>query len=236
MKKLLDRYLGNAHDRVAAATLASFAVYAAMGIGKLIFGICLLSAWFIINAVYYLLLCIVRGQALRRYTVARSIVDNKERYDLEFTVYKRSGIFICLLGVSYFLVCLRMYLVGDATVYSGNTVFLVATIAFTKIGFAIHGIVIHRHLKNPIISMLKIINFIDAMVSIVVTQCILLTMETSSQAVSSSALFGMGCSILFVLIGICVLLKKKRYPKFNGTSETKTPNQFLRMIMSIIKK
>lgn len=213
MRGLLDRYMGNAHDRTAAATLGSLVIYTLIGISKLILGVYLLSVWFITNALYYLLLCAVRGQALRMYTAARGIENSRKRYDLEFVVYRHGGIFICLLGISYFLVCLRMYLVGDATLYSGCTVYLVATVAFTKMGFAIHGIVIHRHLKNPIISTLKIINFIDAVVAIVVTQCTLLKMQAAPQAVSSSAWFGMGCSALFVLIGILMLIKKKKYPQ-----------------------
>ncbi len=146
---------------------------------------------------------------LNKYVVARRIEDPKKRYNMEFAAYKRSGIFLCLLGISYLLVCLRMYFVGDATVYGGYTVYLVAAVAFAKLGFAIYGTVINRHLKDPIVSTLKIISFTDAMVSIVVTQYTLLTMAASSQAVDSSALFGMGCSILFVLVGIFMLLKRK---------------------------
>ncbi|HWT77174.1 MAG TPA: hypothetical protein VN258_20930 [Mobilitalea sp.] len=212
MKELILRHMGNAHDRTAATSLAAFTVNAMIGVGKLILGIYLLSAWFVTNSIYYLVLCFVRGHSIQKYTYARSLESSKERYDMEFTVYKRSGIFVCLLGISYLLVCLRMYLVGDSTVYKGNIVYLVATIAFTKMGFAIHGTVANRHLKDPIIATLKIISFIDAMVSIVVTQCTLLTMEASLYAVKSSALFGMGCSILFILIGSFMLMKKKKYP------------------------
>jgi ribose/xylose/arabinose/galactoside ABC-type transport system permease subunit len=105
-----------------------------------------------------------------------------------------------------------MYLNGDAIAYSGYMVYLVATVAFTKMGFAIHGTVINRHRNNPIISTLKMISFIDAMVAIVVTQYTLLIKQSSAHAMNSSALFGMGCSALFVLIGIRMLTKKKNYP------------------------
>ncbi|MCO7127509.1 hypothetical protein NIE88_17265 [Sporolactobacillus shoreicorticis] len=212
MKELFDHYAKNDQDRTVAAALASLILYVVIGIGKLVLGMYLLSTWYVINAVYYLILCIARGQAIKKYKIIRSIENRIKRYDLEFVVYKRSGIFICLLGISYFFTCLRMYLIGDATVYGGYMVYLVATIAFTKMGFAIHGAVINRHRNNPIISTLKIISFIDATVAIVVTQYTLLIKQSSAHAMNSSALFGMGCSALFILIGIRMLNKKKKYP------------------------
>lgn len=182
-----------------------------MGIGKLILGLYLLSGWFIINALYYLILCAARGQALYKYTVAKNTEDPEQRYNIEFHVYQRSGAFLCLLGITYLLVCMRMYFVGDVIIFRGYIVYLVATIAFSKLGFAIYGTMANRHLKGPIVSTLKIISFIDAMVSIVVTQYTLLLMEKSANAISSSALFGMGCSVLFFLLGIYMLLKRKRF-------------------------
>lgn len=144
--------------------------------------------------------------------MAKNIENPRKRYDMEYAVYKRSGIFLCLLGISYLLVSLRMYYVGDAIIFEGYIVYLVATVAFTKLGFAIYGTLANRHRKGPIVSTLKIISFSDAMVSIVVTQYTLLTLEASSDAMNSSSLFGMGCSLLFFLIGIYMLLKKKMYP------------------------
>lgn len=76
-------------------------------------------------------------------------------------------------------------------------------------GFAIHGTIITQHLKDPIVSTLKTINVADALVSVVMTQCTLLAMEGPSNPVGNSALLGMGCSLLFVLLGISVLRKKK---------------------------
>ncbi|MNB71637.1 hypothetical protein D3C81_462200 [compost metagenome] len=173
----------------------------------------LLSGWFMTTAAYYLILCAARGYALYKYTRAKGKQDPKLRYTLEFAVYQRSGIFLCLLGVSYLLVCLRMYFYGDAIVFKGLVVYLVATVAFTKLSIAIYGILANRHLKGPIISTLKMISFTDAMVAIVVTQYTLIMLEEdSSHAMSSSALLGMGCSVVFFLMGIYMLLKKKKYP------------------------
>ncbi|KQN99856.1 hypothetical protein [Paenibacillus sp. Leaf72] len=207
---MLAHYLRNAQDRTAIVNTASLVLNIFIGIGKLVLGLYLLSGWFITNALYYLILCAAKGQALHMYAVAKKIESPEQKYDLEFSVYKRSGFFLCLLGVSYMLVCLRMYLARDVFIFDGFIVYLVATIAFTKLAVAIYGNIVYRQLKNPIISTLKMFNFIDAMVSIVVTQTTLLTMQASPYAISVSALFGMACSALFFLIGIYMLYKKKK--------------------------
>ena len=176
-------------------------------------GLFLLSPWYIINSVYNLLLGFARAQAVRQYKRAIAIEDDKERYDNEFAVHKRGGIFICLMGISYFEICIWMFITGDSKVQNEIVMVLcVATVAFTKISLAIHGLVVNRHMHNPIVSLLKKIDFLDAMVSIVVTQCSLLTMSEAAEAVGSSALFGMGVSLLFLMIGILMLVKKKKYP------------------------
>ncbi|MDF2936311.1 MAG: hypothetical protein K0Q90_1684 [Paenibacillaceae bacterium] len=208
MKKRLERWLPDRRDRAAVTALAAFVMNVLIGAGKLVLGVYLHSAWFIINAIYYLVLSLVRGLTLRYYAEARKIGEPAERYGLEFAVYQKSGMFLCLLGLSYMAVCIRMYMVGDAVVFGGNIVFLIALVAFTKLGLAIHGNVVNRHLKNPIVSVLKMINFTDAMVSIVITQYTLLVMGASSSAMSSSALFGMGCSVLFIGIGIFMICRR----------------------------
>ncbi|HML37206.1 MAG TPA: hypothetical protein PKA19_07290 [Bacillota bacterium] len=212
MKKLLHRYMGNYQDRTIATTTASFVINAVSGTGQLALGIYLLSPWFMANAMYYLLLCSARGHALQRYRKAKLIANTEKRYDFEFSVYKHSGILICLSGIAYLLVCLRMHFAGDATVYSGYTVYLVALIAFSKLGTAIHGTIVTRHLKAPIVSTLKVLNFTDACVSIVVTQCTLLTMEHTENAIGYSSIAGMIASGIFILQGIIMLIKKKKYP------------------------
>ncbi|WP_145317585.1 hypothetical protein [Paenibacillus xylanexedens] len=210
LKSMWFRYLGNKQDRTAIINVASLIINALIGIGKLILGIYLLSGWFITNAVYYLILCVAKGQVLQQYKVVKRMESSEERYTLELTVYKRGGLFLCLLGVSYSLVCLRMYLIGDAFIYEGIIVYIVATVAFTKLAFAVYGTWANRHLHNPIISTLKMINFTDAMVSIVVTQATLLTMQASPLALKTSSLFGMGCSVLFCLMGVWMIFHKKK--------------------------
>jgi hypothetical protein len=213
-----ERYMGNYHDKTLTMTVGSFSVNALIGIGKLIFGIILLSPWLISTAIYYLILCAIRGQILRKYKKIRVIEDPIRKFDRQYSIYKPSGIFICLLGVSYFLVCLRMYFANESNSYPFYILYGVAAVAFYKISMAFKGMVVTRRMNNPLLSTLKIISFVDACVSIVVVQCALLTMEKSKVATVSSALFGMACSALFLVIGIFMLCRKKKIAKSDELS------------------
>lgn len=72
------RYLGNKQDRTAMINAASLVINALIGIGKLILGIYLLSGWFVTNAVYYLILCVAKGQVLQQYKVAKRMESPKK--------------------------------------------------------------------------------------------------------------------------------------------------------------
>ena len=210
MREFLTHYRQNTNERIALITRMSFVLNILIGVGKLALGVYLLSSWFAVNAFYYLLLCVARGQALTQLGLVDEIENPQKRYTREISIFKKNGFFVCLIGVSYLLVCLHMYLSGNANNYSNDyIVYGVATVAFTKIGFAIAGIISTRKLKRPILSVIKIISLMDACVSIVLTQCALLVMMKSDHAIESSALFGMAISIVFILFGLLMLFRKK---------------------------
>lgn len=214
LKYCRQRYTqSNYQDRSMSMSVVSFGVNALIGAGKLILGFVLLSPWFIVTAVYYLILCGARGQLLWRFKNTRFIEDGIERFDQQFAVFRHSGFFLCLLGLSYLFICFRMYNWGEGSTYPNYILYGVAGVAFYKVGISIHGMVVSKRMKNPLLTTTKIIAFADACVSIVAVQCALLTVEDSAKAATrSSALLGTGCSIVFIGIGIYMLLRKKEYP------------------------
>lgn len=219
----LRRYLENPQDRAAIMTLVSFGLNAFFALIKFIYGVYLLSAWFIINAAYYFILCVARGHTLRHYVHARAKEDPKQRFDAEFLIYRRSGAFICLLGAFYFVLCLRMYFLGDSTVYTGNLIYFVALVAFCKTGFAIHGLIANRRMHNPIVTALKALNSTDALVSMVVTQCTLMASQGVEDAARYSAITGLLFSAIILATGIIMLLKRKQYPAVAAGNSSEIP-------------
>lgn len=203
-------------DRTMLMSIGSFAINALIGAGKLLIGILLLSPWFVATAVYYLLLCAARGQLLWRFRHTRLIENPLERFDRQFAVFRHSGIFICLIGISYLLVCMRMYISGEGSTYPYFILYGVVAVAFYKVGVSIYGVVVSRRIKNPLLTTMKVVALMDACVSIVAVQYALLVMkETATTAARSSAIFGAGCSIVFICIGVFMLVRKKIYPDLN---------------------
>ncbi len=201
-------------DRSMLLSVGSFAINALIGTGKLLLGIFLVSPWFIVTASYYLLLCAARGKLLSRFKHTRRIENPVERFDKQFAVFRHSGVFVCLIGLSYFFICLRMYFLGEGCTYPFYILYGVAGVAFYKVGVSVYGMVVSRKMKNPLLTTMKVIAFVDACVSIVAIQCALLMMENpAALATQSSARFGMACSVVFIGIGAYMLLRKKVYPR-----------------------
>lgn len=135
-------------------------------------------------------------QILRRYAQVRKSDGPEARLQLEQSAYRRSGGFLLLLGLSYLNVCLCMFLTGEATAYQGYIVYLVALVAFIKLGLAIWGNVAARKLHSPILSSLKILlHCLHSGHSIYPA----LHETAVSLALQSSSLFGMARRILFML-------------------------------------
>ena len=210
MKELLVRVMEDDFKRFTATTIASLIISVFVCMSKLLLGAFLLSGWLLINALYYLVLCVAKGFALKQIRTVEALPDAYSKFKAENTTYRRGGMMLSLLGISYLLICLRMYFIRDAVVYSGNMIFLIATVAFTKLGVAIHGLLEKRNPQSPLTSTLRVIGLADAMVSIVVTQFALLSMEAVPHAMKTSALLGMVCSLSIILLGIVMLTKKKK--------------------------
>lgn len=198
------------HQRMITITLYSFLINLGLGLLKFFLGWYVASIWFMSNALYYLLLSVARGSALRKLIQVRQLKQLEERKTLELATYRRCGLFLCLIGLSYFVVCVRMYAYEDASQYTDGSVYLIALIAFTKLGMAVYGWIATRHMEEPILCALKKISFIDAMVSIVVTQCAITTMVHSPHPAQHSAILGTIVGVLSFLLGIW-MMKKKRH-------------------------
>lgn len=150
MRQFLYRHWGKYPDRNIRFTKASFYINAVVGSGKLILGIYLLSAWFSLNGIYYLLLCVSRKIALKKYEIAKEHSNSKDGEQVAHSYLRTSGVFLGLLGAIYFFISNNLYLYGDSILYDGYLALLVALIAFLKLGFAIYGTIVTSRQNNPI--------------------------------------------------------------------------------------
>ena len=186
------------NDKVALTTAFSTALGGIMIIIKLAMGLWTMSVLFIVRAVYYAMLCISRFSIVKAHARTRQIADRMQRFAQERNVYHRTGALLCFIGLSYAAFSLTMFFTGSPNEYGEIIAITVATISF-----------------------IKFVTFIDAMLSLVVTQDVLLESQGTAHAAQSSDLFGIGLGTVAVIIGLWMLLRRKWTvaPNFNGRTD-----------------
>lgn len=216
---MIKQHLYTKFDRMALYALVSVLANSGAGLIALYLGIVNKSFWLVTNAVYYLILFFSRGYALWQYTNTRKkLLSNQQKFMIEYLVYHRTALFIILLGCVYIVlnVCLYYYGNGVNLSYDYNTTLIIATLSFIKMGLSIRGIVANRYFKNPIITTIKIITMMDALVTIVLTQRVLLLLEKEKSAITSSVYLGILVGAIMVIFGSYMLSKKHTTVKWQS--------------------
>lgn len=202
-KDFFGRFIKWKRLKIREFLLLSIVLNGITTIIKFIFGMATASIFLGLNASYYFVLCIARIillQGLQRHVTYNSqYVKNNE----EKKAYGVMGKFIILLGFIYFLISLKMYWSSEAIVYTGYIVYLIALVSFSKLGIAIYGVYISKNLHEPHVAALRVINFADALVSLVVTQATLIELGNGSLVNHNAwnAYLGFAVSLLIMVTG-----------------------------------
>ena len=101
----LIRSIREASLHTIAWTAATALSGAAASAAKLWAGIASHSAFLTAGAIYGAALSVARAAVLRQFARQKSIADEKEKRCAQCCAYRKSGVFLLVLGVSYFLVC-----------------------------------------------------------------------------------------------------------------------------------
>lgn len=197
---LKQKYLKVYDDIIVITTIISVLINLMIGLCKGGLAIIFQSKWFMLMASYYIVLSLTRGILVNKIIQLKEY--QKPQTSSIYKTYHRSGLFIILLGVSFFAWCCYLYQDEMVTIYLDYILYGVVALAFYKIGSSIHGLVSVRKYKNHLFDAIKKVCFLDACVSIVNIQAMLLTMGNSIHASTCSAFLGMGVSFVFVFIGL----------------------------------
>lgn len=192
----------NKKHRVLLAGSFSTIWNALIGIGKMLLGFLFFSPWYVINGIYYLILGIARGSTIHTYIRIYAQADIQKSFEDECLMYRKSGLFVGLLGFSYLLVSLRMYYRADVTHFPDYVVFGVVIVSLSKLFSSLYRLFWDRHSKDLVVRVLRVFSFADAGVSLVMTRCALLLIVRAPEAVANSALFGMIISVSLLLVGL----------------------------------
>lgn len=192
-------------ERKMVGTAGGMAVNGMVGIYKLLLGIYYMSDWLTVNALYYIALTAAKQQLVRNYKKLIQVQKIEERQMKEQELFRKSGKFQLLLGVSYFCVSLHTLLAGDVVSYPPYIRYVMIMIAFYKMSSAVMGLYRTRKSHDPVIAAVRVIDFTDAAVSLIVCRSVLQVMNHAVFAVESSGIFGILCSVLFTAIGVIML-------------------------------
>ena len=162
----LIRSIREASLHTIAWTAATALSGAAASAAKLWAGIASHSAFLTAGAIYGAALSVARATVLRQFARQKSIADEKEKRCAQCCAYRKSGVFLLVLGVSYFLVC-ACVLFSDAVYPAPQyAVWLFVLTAVGKLAFAVFGWVRMRKKKKRLIQALKLLSAADAVVSV----------------------------------------------------------------------
>lgn len=194
-------------ERKMIGMSGSTMINGAMGIFKLGMGLYYMSDWLIVNAWYYLVLCIAKVQLIKKYSKLIT-AGEKERRIQEKIIFQKNGKFQILIGLSYFFVSLHTILAKEIGVYHSYMKYAMAVIAFYKVGMAIREFYKMRKRYIPVVWAICAVNFTDAMVSMVVCRSVLQEINNPQFAIVSSGILGIMCSIVFCMIGFAMIKTK----------------------------
>lgn len=130
------------------------------GIFKLVTGIYYASWWFIIFAIYYLILWFTK----------LSLIKNTNHFgediDKEYKKLKNTGIILLLLNIVLIVIIILIITRGQYFSYPGYLIYVIAIYDFYLIITATRNVFRHVNHESPIVSASKCINLTVAMISI----------------------------------------------------------------------
>jgi len=179
---------------------------------KLVFSLTLPSLWFFVNAIFGIILSLLRIFSIRDYKKVKLEKDIKAKRRIGLKNYLNNGILLILLGIAYFSVSVYMYYKGTNTIMHEYLTYLVALIAFYSIGSAIYGMFKYKKEHSPILSAVNKTNFANALTSIVLTQVVLLDTYASEYDLAEvNGYTGMAVSIVIIILGLYMILGIRKY-------------------------
>ena len=159
---LAHRYMTDRYFKVRSGLLLSFFINLCYAGFKLFYAVRYSSFWDGALAVYYVLLCAVRGYLLRR------VPKDGQGRDMgrELRHFRTTGIFLLLLDLALSGVATQIVQDNCGSNYPGMLIYIAALHAFYSLTLAIVNTVKYRRFHSPVLSAAKAVNLTTALVSI----------------------------------------------------------------------
>lgn len=95
--------------------------------------------------------------------------------------YRTTGLIVLVLSIAYIVSCLPLALgTNTSEHYDEKVAIAIATIAFTELGFSVHGLFSSRKNEDVLMEAIKLSNLASSLILLVLTQTALLSMSSST--------------------------------------------------------
>lgn len=135
---------------------------------KLISGIIFKSVWFIVFALYYILLVVLRTNIIKQELNGRSSM--KDEYDK----YRNTAVILLFMNVVLTMIILVIVNEKIMNIYPDWIAISVACYTFYLVFISIYNLIKYRKFKSPLISASKVINVITSFISLISLEMVLI--------------------------------------------------------------
>lgn len=206
-QKIYDTSLGNRYMtdvifKVKISLYISLAINMGFSIFKLISSIVYSSLWIGAEAIYYILLSLIRFLLLG----FMNAKNNKEDMIAEYRCYRLSAILMLLINLTLSIIVLNMILKNKSYEYSDTFVITSATYTFYMLTVSIIDIIKYRKYKNPILSAAKALRFASTLVSLLSLETIMLMQFGDDESLRTLITAFTGAGIFFIVLGMSVYM------------------------------
>jgi hypothetical protein len=187
-------------ERSVQMTKLSRIVNTALALGKIGIGIYSHSLFPCVSGFYNIGITAAKHIALR---------DADEHDRLQ--AYGRVGAAIVFTSVLYLAYALNMALRGKSNIqYDIITSLTIATFTFTEIAIAVRGVITARQIKNLKVEAIKRTNLVCSLISLVLTESALLSLENAENAAKYCGWTGLIFGGVSVAIGTQMIIRARR--------------------------
>ncbi len=199
IRRLYYDYIGHTFQerahRISTLTMFYNFIFAAI---KLIVAIFLGSGFIVMSSFTTLAI----GFAKRNYF--KNIEKNQSQISVPLTLLGFSVIYITYM-------ILQIIFIHQTIDVGTIPAITVAVVAFSEIGVAIYGLLKSVRLEEKSLTMLKAINLCSALTALVLTQSVLLAMDSGTlNHYIADASFGIGIGVVCATIAVILLVKQRK--------------------------
>lgn len=154
-----------------------------------------------ISGLYNFALCIAKipyihwNKKQRKWNIEETIELNERKSIC------RMSIIIILLGALFIFFGSRMFTSGEVVQYKFYSVYGMLICAVIKLPTSIYSLIVFKRKKNPVDFTLKLANFSDALVSVVLAQSAYFVLKGIAKAAYYDGLFGIIVDTIVMIIG-----------------------------------